>query len=133
MATIQRRFLVINYWVGPPTHGILVGPVLVSTSDLWHFHLWDELEEATLDPCDYQIINVFPNGTSYDEAQAHFAEQYTEGDRQAIAELAAETPAGDLEGRCPSKAFFGPKRPMQPTREMPFARAYRHLSPERRR
>ena len=133
MTTKQRRFLLINYWVGPPAHGALVGPVLVSTSDLWHFHFWDELDEATLDPCDYQIIKVFPNDTSFDEAQAHFAEHYTEADRQAIAELAAETPAGDLEGQRPSNAFSGPQRPMQRTRERPFARAYRHLGPERRR
>jgi len=76
MTQKQRRFLVINYWVGTPTSGALVGPVLVSTSDYWHFHFCDEVDAATLGPADYEIIKMYPLGCAVDEAQARFAREF---------------------------------------------------------
>ena len=75
----QRRFLVINYWVGTPANGTFVGPVLVSTTDYWHFHFWDELDAATLGPTDYQIIKIYPSGCTLNEAQSRFVREFQSG------------------------------------------------------
>jgi hypothetical protein len=72
----QRRFLIIKYWVGSPTSGALVGPVLVSTSDYHHFHFWDELDAATFGSGDYEIVKVYPLGSSFTEAQRQFAQEF---------------------------------------------------------
>ena len=76
MTPKQRRFLVINYWVGTPASGALVGPVLVSTSDYRHFHFWDELEAAILESGDYQIVKVYPLGSSFNEAQVRYVQEF---------------------------------------------------------
>jgi hypothetical protein len=79
MALKQRRFLVINYWVGTPTSGALVGPVLVSTSDYRHFHFWDELDAVTLELCDYEIIKMYPHGCNFNQAESLFVREFQSG------------------------------------------------------
>jgi hypothetical protein len=76
MTSKQRRFLVITYWVGSPTNGAFVGPVLVSTSDYHHFHFWDELDAATLRPGDYEVVKIYPLGTTFPEAERRFAQEF---------------------------------------------------------
>jgi len=76
MALKQRRFLVINYWVGTPTSGALVGPVLVSTSDFRHFHFWDELDAVTLDLGDYEIVKLYPLGSNFNDVQSRFVREF---------------------------------------------------------
>ena len=89
----QRRFLAIKYWVGTPASGMLVGPVLVSTSDYCQFHFWDEQDEATLGPGDYQMIKLYPLGMSFSEAQAHFAREFQS---EQTREYGLVDSAGDL-------------------------------------
>lgn len=69
----QRRFLVINYWVGTRENGYLVGPTLVSTRDYRRFHYWDESAYALLTEEDYEVVKVYPLGMSYDDAVQQFA------------------------------------------------------------
>ncbi len=76
MTPKQRRFLVINYWVGAPTSGLLVGPVLVSTSDYRHFHFCDELDAATLDPGDYEVVKVYPLGSTFNQVEPRFMQEF---------------------------------------------------------
>ena len=76
MASKQRRFLVINYWVGAPANGVLVGPVLVSTSDYLLFHFSDECDAVMLDPADYVIIKIYPLGCAYAEALSRFTREF---------------------------------------------------------
>jgi len=83
MTPKQRRFLVINYWLGNPASGVLVGPVLVSTSDYRHFHFSDEVDAATLEPAEYQIIKLYPPGCSLDAILSGFA-------REFLSDVAAE-------------------------------------------
>jgi hypothetical protein len=72
----QRRFLVINYWIGSRDDGILDGPVLVSTRDYEHFHLWDEPYAAALSEAEYQIIELYPRGMTFEEAARRFAGEF---------------------------------------------------------
>lgn len=72
----QRRFLVINYWVGTRENGYLVGPTLVSTRDYRRFHYWDEPGYAVLAEEDYEIVKVYPLGLSYDEVARQFAQDF---------------------------------------------------------
>jgi hypothetical protein len=77
MTAKQRRFLVIKYWVGTPTSGSLAGPVLVSTADYYHFHLWDERDAATFGPNDYEVVKVYPLGSTYNEVEARFVQEFS--------------------------------------------------------
>jgi hypothetical protein len=72
----QRRFLVINYWLGSRDEGVLEGPVLVSTRDYERFHLWDEPYPAVLGADEYQIIDLYPRGLAFEEAARRFASEY---------------------------------------------------------
>jgi hypothetical protein len=72
----QRRFLVINFWIGSRDDGVLEGPVLVSTADYQRFHLWDEPYAATLAEDEYQIVKLYPRGLSFDDAAYRFAREY---------------------------------------------------------
>ncbi|HEX9371747.1 MAG TPA: hypothetical protein VF897_12115 [Roseiflexaceae bacterium] len=72
----QRRFLVINYWIGSRDNGYLYGPVLVSTCDYEQFHLWDEPGAAVLEEDEYEIIELYPHGLSYDQAVRRFAKEF---------------------------------------------------------
>ena len=72
----QRRFLAINFWVGTRENGYLVGPALVSTSDYAHFHLWDEPSAAMLDVDEYEIIELYPRGLTYDAVVQQFAQNF---------------------------------------------------------
>lgn len=72
----QRRFLVINFWIGSQDDGLLEGPVLVSTSDYERFHLWDEPYAAALAEDEYQIIKLYPRGLSFEEAARRFAREF---------------------------------------------------------
>ena len=76
MTAKQRRFMVIRYWVGTPMHGALVGPVLVSTSDDHHFHFWDELDAATFHPDDYEVVKVYPLGSTLHEVERRFVQEF---------------------------------------------------------
>ena len=73
----QRRFLAINFWVGPRTEGYLVGPILVSTSDYERFHFWDEPSAALLGAGDYEIVKLYPRGLSYEEVTRQFATDFS--------------------------------------------------------
>jgi hypothetical protein len=55
---------------------VLVGPVLVSTADYRHFHFWDEVDAATLHPGDYQVVKVYPLGTTLPEVERRFAQEF---------------------------------------------------------
>ena len=72
----QRRFLVINYWIGSYEDGYLDGPVLVSTRNYEQFYLWDEPYAADLSEDEYQIIELYPRGMAYDEASRRFAAEF---------------------------------------------------------
>ena len=72
----QRRFLVINFWVGSHDNGYLAGPVLVSTADFERFHFWDELSAAMLEEDEYQIVKLYPRGLTYDQATQQFAQDF---------------------------------------------------------
>jgi hypothetical protein len=72
----QRRFLVINFWIGSRDDGLLEGPVLVSTGDYERFHLWDEPYAALLNEDEYQIVKLYPRGLTYEEATRRFASEY---------------------------------------------------------
>lgn len=72
----QRRFLVINFWVGSRENGYLVGPALVSTRDYKRFHLWDEPSAALLGEDDYEVIKVYRLGDTYDEVARQFAKDF---------------------------------------------------------
>jgi hypothetical protein len=76
MTSKQRRFLVIKYWVGSPTSGALVGPVLVSTSDYYHLHFWDELDAATFRRGDYEVVKVYPIGLTFHEVERRFTQEF---------------------------------------------------------
>jgi hypothetical protein len=72
----QRRFLVINFWVGTRENGYLVGPTLVSTRDYERFHYWDESGYALLGEEDYEVVKVYPLGLTYDEVAQQFARDF---------------------------------------------------------
>ena len=88
-----RRFLVINYWIGSCDDGYLDGPVLVSTRNYEQFYLWDEPYAADLSEDEYQIIELYPRGLTYDEASRRFDAEFpgiaggrTPAERQALEE-----------------------------------------------
>lgn len=76
MTSNQRRFLVINYWVGTPAGGAFVGPVLVSTLDYHYFHFWDEQDAVMLEPADYEIVRVYRLGWSFAEIAECFKREF---------------------------------------------------------
>ena len=89
----QRRFLVINYWIGNCDDGYLDGPVLVSTGNYEQFYLWDEPYAADLSEDEYQIVELYPRGLTYDEASRRFDAEFpgvaggrTPAERQALEE-----------------------------------------------
>jgi hypothetical protein len=72
MAAKQPRFLAITFRVGSPTDGFLVGPILVSTSDYRRFRYWDEPDEVQLEPGDYEIVKIYPQGLGREVAEVLF-------------------------------------------------------------